>query len=354
MFAALKVRPYLTTRSLVPENQETPIHFLLRESVFPARYFFRRNHFPFLPKLESSTLLVHGQVQRPFSISASQLKMMPSKKLLVPLECAGNQRAKFAPPVFGEQWKDGAISQAVWTGVPLRELLSLANIQNNAKEVIFVGADFGKRQDMDGLFYYARSLPLEKALHPDTIIAYEYNGSPLPFKHGFPLRLIVPQWYAMASVKWLKQIIVTDQPFIGPFQAIDYVYYPHKHSDADKEPVTTINVNSLIQSPLDYSIYRAGTLLIEGIAWTGSGRIEKVEISVDNGETWKQAVLMLREQERYAWVHWRFAWKVREKGEYTLLAKATDSSGQTQPSVPIWNRKGYGYNAIQHVHVKIE
>ncbi|WP_323744661.1 molybdopterin-dependent oxidoreductase [Thermaerobacillus caldiproteolyticus] len=261
----MKVRPYLTTRSLMPENQETPIHFLVRESVFPARYFFRRNHFPF-PELESSDLFIHGQVQRPFSISVSQLKMMPSKKLLVPLECAGNQRAKFTPPIFGEQWKDGAISQAVWTGVSLRELLSLAYIQSNAKEVIFIGADFGKRQDMDGLFYYARSLPLEKALHPDTIIAYEYNGTPLPFKHGFPLRLIVPQWYAMASVKWLKQIIVTDQPFTGPFQTIDYVYYPYKYSDEDKEPVTTINVNSLIQSPLDYSTHRAGTLLIEGIA----------------------------------------------------------------------------------------
>jgi DMSO/TMAO reductase YedYZ molybdopterin-dependent catalytic subunit len=123
---------------------------------------------------------------------------MPSTTLIVPLECAGNQRAKFTPPAFGEQWESGAISQGKWTGIPLKDILTLAKIHRKAKEVIFIGADVGTRNDMDGLFHYARSLPLDKAMHPDTIIAYEYNDSPLSLKRRFPFRLIVPQWYAMA------------------------------------------------------------------------------------------------------------------------------------------------------------
>jgi DMSO/TMAO reductase YedYZ molybdopterin-dependent catalytic subunit len=204
-----------------------------------------------------------------------------------------------------EQWESGAISQGKWTGIPLKDILTLAKIHRKAKEVIFIGADFGTRNDMDGLFHYARSLPLDKAMHPDTIIAYEYNDSPLSLKRGFPFRLIVPQWYAMASVKWLKYIIVTDQTFTGPFQSIDYVYYPHPNDDEGKMSVTTMNVNSLIQFPLPYSLHRVGTILVTGIAWTGEGIIQKVEVSVDNGQTWNRATLK-RLKERYAWVQWEW------------------------------------------------
>jgi DMSO/TMAO reductase YedYZ molybdopterin-dependent catalytic subunit len=351
----LEIRPYLITKSLVPENQESPIRFLLSQKIFPLRYFYRRNHFPYPSLLpDPYYLTIGGLVQHPSYFHLEQLKSMPSKSFVIPLECAGNQRDKFTPKVFGEQWKDGAISQAEWKGVPLKDLLLKAGLEKDAKEVVFVGADCGMRTDMVGIFNYARSLPLEKALHPDTLIAYECNGQPIPFKHGYPLRLIVPGWYAMASVKWLQQIIVMDQPFTGPFQEVDYVYYPHKNSDADKKPVTTINVNSLIQFPLDFSIHDTGTIVIEGIAWTGNGVITQVEISVDNGETWKEAKLASQQNEPYAWTQWSFVWEVYEEGEYTILAKATDSSGRTQPFAAMWNRKGYGYNAVQKVHVKIE
>jgi DMSO/TMAO reductase YedYZ molybdopterin-dependent catalytic subunit len=351
----LEIRPRLITKTLIPENQESPIHFINGQKISPLQYFYRRNHFPYpslLPK--PYYLTIRGLVQQPFDFNLEQLKSMPSKSFVVPLECAGNQRAKFSPKVFGEQWKDGAISQAEWKGVPLKDILLKAGLQKDAKEVVFVGADYGMRTDMVGVFYYARSLPLEKALHPDTIIAYECNGQPIPFKHGFPLRLIVPGWYAMTSVKWLQQIIVIDEPFTGPFQAIDYVYYPYKNSDADKKPVTTINVNSLIQFPLDYSVHNTGTIVIEGIAWTGNGVITKVEISIDNGETWNDANLDSQPDQPYAWTQWSFVWEAYEKGEYIILAKATDSNGQTQPFEPMWNRKGYGYNAIQEIRVKIE
>lgn len=161
----------------------------------------------------------------------------------------------------------GAISQGYWKGVPLRTLLELSGIREGSKEIVVEGYDFGERTDLNEVFTYARSQPIEKAIHPDTIIAYEYNNQPIPFKHGYPLRLIVPQWYAMASVKWIKQISVIDSNFKGPFQTIDYVYYPDKENNKDAYPVTTINVNSTIQKPLDKENLNNGKHLIKGIPW---------------------------------------------------------------------------------------
>jgi DMSO/TMAO reductase YedYZ molybdopterin-dependent catalytic subunit len=195
---------------------------------------------------------------------------------------------------------------------------------------------------------------LEKALHPDTIIAYAYNDQPIPFKHGYPLRLIVPQWYGMASVKWIKQVSIVDSPFKGPFQSIDYMYYLNKENDDNSFPVTTINVNSTIQRPLNMEVLDTGKHIIKGIAWTGKGVISKVEISTDFGKTWSYANIMNQDQESYRWFSWSYEWVVLEKGDYTIMVKATDSHNQSQPTSPFWNRKGYGYNAITKIKVKIE
>ncbi len=197
------------------------------------------------------------------------------------------------------------------------------------------------------------SLPLKKALHPDTIIAYEYNNQPIPFRHGFPLRLIVPQWYAMASVKWLKQITIIDQEFSGPFQTIDYMYYPNKETNDHAQPVTTLNVNSIIQKPLHMEILNTGIHPIKGIAWTGKGIITKVEISTDNVETWSEAKIQNQTHGHYGWVTWEMDWKITKKGEFTILSRASDSHGRVQPATPLWNRKGYGYNAIDKVNIKL-
>ena len=191
---------------------------------------------------------------------------MPSKSLIVPLECAGNQRANFNPKVYGEQWEEGAISQGKWTGVPLKDILEKAGLSQNAQEIVFEGADFGKKPGIHENIPFERSLPLEKALHPDTIIAFQYNDRPLTYKHGYPFRLIVPNWYAMASVKWLSKIKVIDDAYKGPFQTDDYVYYPHKDHDRDKFPVTTLNVNSIIQKPIHLSILNTGVHEINGIS----------------------------------------------------------------------------------------
>ncbi|MCF6408947.1 sulfite oxidase [Pseudalkalibacillus salsuginis] len=346
-------RPYLTTLSLTPENQETPIHFI--NGTVDDQLFFRRNHFSYPPISNLNYWLpIKGFVLSPQWVSLRDLMKMPSKTVKAVLECAGDKRRYFEPKVFGEQWGKGAISQGYWKGVPLRVLLEQAGIREGAKEVVVEGHDFGKRTDTDSIHSFTRSIPIDKALHQDTIVAYEYNGRPLTFKHGFPLRLIVPQWYAMASVKWIRQIRVIESSFEGPFQTVDYVYYPNKENTEGAFPVTTMNVNSTIQKPLDMAVLDTGKHKIEGIAWTGGGYITKVEISTNNGENWSETKFSSDTENGYGWVKWVYQWLAAKKGEYTILAKATDSTNRVQPDTPFWNRKGYGYNAIEKIKVKIE
>ncbi|CRK81051.1 sulfite oxidase [Neobacillus massiliamazoniensis] len=347
------IKPYLITKSLTPENQETPINFI-KGDIVNYKLFYRRNHFSYPNFLTSFYFLpIEGLVRFPKVFSLQEIRVLPSKTVKVILECAGNKRELFNPKVFGEQWGKGAISQGKWKGTPLSALLQYTGLLETAKEIVFEGYDFGERTDTNQQYHFSRSLPLEIALHPDTIIAYEYNDQPIPFKHGYPLRLIVPGWYAMASVKWIKKITVIDHEFTGPFQAIDYVYYPNRDSDIGKIPVTTINLNSTIQKPLNLQVLNTGNHTIEGIAWTGRGKVLKVEISLDGGRTWEAAKIFLS-TENYSWVRWIYEWQVTEKGEYMIISKAIDSEGRMQPNEPIWNRKGYGYNAIDKIEVKVE
>ncbi|WP_129703413.1 sulfite oxidase [Priestia megaterium] len=347
------VRANLITRSLIPENKETPIQFLKDDNV-SHKLFYRRNHFSYPNFLTSFYYLpIEGFVYSSKTFSMQEILTFPPKTLKVVLECAGDKRDLFNPKVFGEQWGKGAISQGIWKGIPLRTLLQFTGLHADAKEIVVEGYDIGERTDSNEIVHFSRSLPLEKALDPNTIIAYEYNGYPIPFKHGYPLRLIVPGWYAMASVKWIKRIKVIDKQFKGPFQSVDYVYYPHEDNDNESFPVTTINVNSTIQKPLDMQTLNTGIHEIKGIAWTGVGKITKIDISLDNGATWN-ACQFTSSTENHAWTHWSYIWEIKEQGEYTILIKATDSEGNVQPEKPMWNRKGYGYNAIECIKVKIE
>ncbi|WAH35271.1 sulfite oxidase [Alicyclobacillus dauci] len=345
-------RPYLITRSLCPENMESPIRFL-RGPVTPTEYFYRRNHFTY-PDLSAQSYQVHidGLVNRPRTFTFEEIRSLKSREVTTVLECAGNRRNYFRPRVYGERWEDGALSQGVWQGVFLGTLLAAVGMQDNVREIVFTGWDHGESNNVPGQYHFQRSLPLNAALDPDTIIAHSYNGLSIPVKHGHPLRLIVPKWYAMASVKWLKQITAIGDSFGGPFQTVDYNYYPDPVTDVGKYPVTTMHVNSVIQYPLDYSVLRLGIHQVEGIAWTGKGMITKVEVSLDNGMTWSEAFLK-QSTSRYSWREWLFPWEVSEVGTYTIIVRARDSSGRIQPFVPMWNRMGYGYNGMSKVHVKI-
>jgi DMSO/TMAO reductase YedYZ molybdopterin-dependent catalytic subunit len=344
-----KVRPHLTTRSVNPENQETPIHFLSFIEPVADSLFYRRNHFPY-PSLTpgSFTLKISGSGERAFLFNYSDLLYMPAKSKRVLIECSGNKRAHFKEKVFGEQWENGAMSEGVWKGVSLKTLLESAGIKTGVAEVVFRGRDSGVKNRQH--IHYERSLPIDRALHPDVMIAYEYNGKPISHKHGFPFRLIVPGWYGMASVKWLNEIILIKGKFSGPFQNDDYVYY---FQDGKSEQVTTNHVNSTIQQQLDKQLVKSGAHTIRGIAWTGSGVVSKVEISFDKGDSW-EPVKLEKTPKEYQTVSWSYPIEFKSGNEYHISVRATDSEGKKQPAEAIWNKKGYGYNAIMQITVKAE
>ncbi|PYZ96403.1 sulfite oxidase [Alteribacter lacisalsi] len=347
------VRPFLTTRGLVPENQESPVHYIIPETTEP-RFHFRRNHFAY-PSLSplSYWLQVEGHVENPLWFSLQDLLALPAVTVPALLECAGNKRGLFEPVVYGEQWEKGAISQGYWTGVPLKTLLEKAVVKEGAAEVVTIGMDRGKRPGTEGSVSFARSLPLEKATHEDTIIAYAYNDRSIPFKMGYPLRLIVPGWYAMASVKWLRQIRVSEESFTGPYQTEDYVCYPDKDSDEGAFPVTEIKLDSSILQPMQRAILPSGSHTIHGIAWSSTGVIARIYVSTDGGTSWSEAELD-PEQVGYHWTRWSMEWLDVQPGNYTILSKAVDASGAAQPETAFWNRNGYGYNAVDRVEVKVE
>ncbi|MDF2960384.1 MAG: sulfite oxidase [Paenibacillus sp.] len=344
--------PQRIPRSIIPENQEFPM-LSLSSQLTPGSLHYIRNHFPYpyIPMYDWH-LDIQGQVQRPLQLYYKDLLRMPQVTLPVTLECAGNKRALFQPKVRGEQWELGAVSHAVWKGVRLRDILQAAGILSHVQEVIFEGMDSGQRTDMPGTFIYSRSLPVHKAMHPDTLVALFMNGNPLPYKHGHPARLIVPGWYGMASVKWLRRIVISDQPFQGPFQKVDYVVYPSDHSQSPR-PVTVIKVNSVIVQPTDQAVLRKGTRQVYGVAWSGENPVAQIQISSDNEETWHPAT-WLDPEERYSWRRWIWKWHVSTAGTYQLKAKATDSCGNTQPLHAERNVKGYENNSIHQIQVYVE
>ncbi|NOV02261.1 sulfite oxidase [Paenibacillus planticolens] len=339
--------PHLTTRKIMPEMQEFPM-LSLSSRITPEHLFYIRNHFPY-PIIDMRTwgLQINGLVNRPLYLRYHDLLQMHQVSIPVTLECAGEKRALFVPKTRGEQWELGASSHAVWTGVRLMDILKAACILPNAMEVTFEGMDKGVRTDMQGIFTYMRSLPIKEALNPDLLIALYMNGKPLPFRHGYPARLIVPGWYGMASVKWLQRITIIDQPFKGPFQAVDYVYVN------TAKPVETIRLNSTIAQPSDQQVLAKGEHLLLGTAISGDSPVLFVEVSFDNGMTWQPAS-WLDPHESYSWRRWCLKWTATNSGTYDISVRATDAAGNVQPEIADWNEKGYGYNAIQKIRVYVD
>jgi DMSO/TMAO reductase YedYZ molybdopterin-dependent catalytic subunit len=335
-----------------PLNCETPLGALVGGSVMPTAHFYVRNHFQ-IPKLDPSTwrLDVGGLVDRPLSLSLLDLHNMRSLTLTVTMECAGNGRSFLNPPTDGEQWGLGAVSVAEWTGVPLVEVLNQTGVKTTAREVLFRGADGGTVAARSGVTRFERSLNLEVAQHPDVLLAYAMNGESLPVEHGYPLRLVVPGWYGVTSVKWLTGIDLIDSAFTGYFQVDRYFYEWERNRQVVKEPVTLQRVRSLITEPAKDAEVENGVLAVRGVAWSGAGPIASVEVSVGGG-TW-EAARLVGDQRGHGWQRWELITRTPGAGPATLRARATDRAGHTQPEHPEWNRLGYGSNAIQEVPIRV-
>jgi DMSO/TMAO reductase YedYZ molybdopterin-dependent catalytic subunit len=346
----IQTQEALVTIRKEPFNAEAPLG-ALRERITPSELFYVRNNFA-IPDLALDTwrLQVDGAVEQRISLTLDDLKALPQRTVTATMECAGNGRTGFAPLPTGEPWGLGAVSTAIWRGAALSDLLPMARLRASAIEILFEGADSGRREGYDRDVHFARSLPLAKAFDPDTLLAYEFNGLPLPADHGGPVRLLVPDWYGMASVKWVVRIAALEQPFVGHFQTERYVLEePDKGS---KEPVGEMHVKSLITGPVQGDVLSQGPQIISGAAWSGAGTITQVEVSVESERGWQPATL-IDDPTPHAWRRWEYRWAPQRPGRYVLRAKATDEKGNTQPDVAPWNTLGYVNNSIQYVIVEV-
>jgi sulfite oxidase len=310
----------------------------VKERVTPNIDFFVRNHFA-IPKVseEAWRLEIHGLVSNPLKLSYSDVLLMPSVRHLSTLECAGN--------VSG----GGGVGTALWSGVPLGPLLQQAGLKPGTTTIVFHGADSGEGEDVPPGTHFARAIPLEKAMDPATLLAYEMNGEPLPVKHGFPLRALVPGWYGMDSVKWLTSIEVMEQPFKGYFQDEKYVSLGAHGASA---PITRIQVNSKFLRPSEGEEIRVKRYRAEGVAWAGEHKIARVEVRVSGGP-WQAANLSAPPAEMI-WTPWSYEWLVPSAGRYTLAVRAIDAAGLSQPEVRDPDRKDpYELNTPHLVNVVV-
>ena len=346
--------PRLLVRSRTPQDLETPVG-LLTDWITPNDVFFVRSHLPTPTILRANwALAVTGSVGQPLTLRLDDLRALPQTTLVATLECAGNGRAFFDPPVAGVQWQKGAVGNARWTGVRLADILKRAGAGGTAQFVLLDGADGPVGTVPD----FLRTLPMTKATHPDTLLAFEMNGAPLPASHGFPLRAIVPGWEGAYWVKWLTTINVLDAQHDGFFVQTAYRYPRQPVAPGtvvpanEMEPLTGLTVKSLIVTPADGAAVPAGRLRVAGFAWTGEGEIARVDVSTDGGKSWRRTSLG-RDHERYAWRAFEYEWRGIPAGAYTVVARATDSRGRTQTAVPQWNPSGYLWNAPDRVSVTV-
>jgi DMSO/TMAO reductase YedYZ molybdopterin-dependent catalytic subunit len=342
----------LVVHRVHPLNCETSIPALVGGVVMPNAHFYVRNHFQ-IPTFAEQTwrLKIGGLVERPQSLSLRDLKNMRSQTLVVTLECAGNGRSLMDPPIEGEKWELGAVSTAEWIGVPLVEVLDRAGIKAGVREVLFRGADGGRVPGRTEAIQFERSLSLDQARNSEILLAYGMNGEPLPIEHGHPLRVIVPGWYAMASVKWLTEIELIGKPFTGHYQVDTYFYEWQREGKTIREPVTLQRVRSLITEPQADQEIERGELAVRGVAWSGSAPVARVEVSIGDSP-WQQARLV-GERNRHSWQWWELITPVERPGTTRIRARASDLDGRIQPEQSEWNRLGYGNNVTQEVSVLI-
>jgi len=344
----------MIVRSFRFVDLETPVEYF-NTWLTPVPHFFVRNHMHEPSELNADEwrLSIGGEVEKPFTLTLSDLSKFESHSVVNTLECAGNGRSLHRPQVPGIQWSKGAVSTGRFSGARLRDLLQRAGVKPAGKHLMFRGLD-----EVPGKVPpFIRSIPIEKALDADTLVATHMNGAPLTKHHGFPARALVPGWIGAASCKWLTEIKVLESEFVGNFMSPAYRFpnQPGKPGDAvkpeDTHPLTALSVKSVISGPRDGESLKAGRVAVHGAAWAGEADIVKVEVSTDAGASWNPAALG-HDQAHYAWRLWKYEWKVKG-GDYTVLSRATDSQGRTQPNDPVWNPSGYLYNAADQVRIHV-
>lgn len=323
-----------------PINAETPWVGLLPTHT-PVESFFVRDHFD-EPSLapESYHLRVGAGAARPKAFVLAQLQGLPQQRVACVLECAGNGRSRMVPRPPGVPWGDRAVGSAVWEGPALRDVLQQAPPEPGMAEAVFRGADLGIEGHV--VAHFERSLPLEMALGPGPILALRMNGQPLNRSHGAPVRLIVPGWYGVASVKWVTDVRYVDRPFTGYFQKQRYVW-------DDGSPVRELRPKAMLLRPHPGEPVHAGSVTLEGRAWAAQG-VAEVAVQVDEGP-WLPCELGPPEGP-WAWVPWERSVEL-EPGPRRVRARCRDAQGAWQPLDPVVNRLGYGYNTAQAVDLLV-
>ena len=345
----------LIIRSIRPPDFETPVA-LLNTFITPNEAFYVRSHMP-IPQVDAAAwaLKVGGEVNSPFSLSVDEIKKLPAVTITMTLECAGNGRAFFQPAVAGIQWEKGAVSTARFTGARMSDVLKKAGVKTAGINVEMHAAD----RPPGTMPAFVRQVPMAKAMHPDTIVAYDMNGEPIPLVHGAPLRAIIPGWEGAYSVKWLNALNVLAKDSDSFWVATGYRYptrrvAPGAAVDAkDMAPLTGLVVKSLITTPANGASQGVGKVMVGGFAWAGEDDIKAVDVSIDNGATWRPARLT-GEQARYAWRAFAFEFNAPRPESYLILSRATDAKGNMQPAVSQWNPSGYLWNQYDSIRIEVK
>jgi len=337
---------------LAARNHGMPLEGL-RYDLTPLGMHYLLIHFDIPPADDTTwTVDIGGRVRKPMSLSMRDIRSRPAVTQAVTMECAGNGRARLHPRPLSQPWLSEAVGTAAWTGTPLRPLLDEAGLEDDAVELIFEGADHGTQDEVEQ--DYERSLSIADARRDEVLLAYEIDGRPLPPQHGFPLRLLVPGWYGMTSVKWLRRITAVAEPFDG-YQM--WAYRLRDRKDDDGVTVTRMLPRALMIPPGFPEFFErtrtleAGPTTLEGRAWSGSGLVMRVEVSPDGGVSWDDAALE-PSVGPYAWRRWTFGW-MATPGEHQLVVRATDDAGNVQPLDGSWNHHGLANNMSQRVPVTV-
>lgn len=349
--------PALTVHQQAPLVAEPPLGALVGQ-ITPNRLFhvltIMADPLPAIDPAEWR-LEVEGQVDQSLTLDYEQLRALPARSMAAVLECAGNSRNSVSPPLEESYLNSGYVGNALWTGAPLRLVLERAGIKPEVSEVVLEGADRGTPGFAPGEVAYAKSIPIDKALHPDTLLVYEMNGVPLPREHGGPVRVLTPGWYGTYSVKWLTRIALLDRPFDGVFMTELWRIRERHGGFVQNGSITQVRIKSLILEPGDDEELGIGEHMIRGAAWSGGEDIASVQVSTDGGASWRFAQLLPRSEEgsAYAWRQWELSWQAKEPGSYILMARATDTSGAAQPFAYDFDLNGFGVNQVQPVEVRV-